>query len=124
MEFKVCFSLGLNIFYLIEYNALLSTLNILIGLLSPLVYPMAVCWDQYCFCYLKTTYMNMIFGDDAKIYNNSANVNILLIDLNKLVTWSKLWLLSFNIDKCRVIHYGRNNTNHTVTHILWIIRIF
>ena len=30
-------------------------------------------------------------------------------DLLKLVEWSHKWQLPFNQDKCKVIHYGRNN---------------
>ena len=29
--------------------------------------------------------------------------------LDKLVFWSKTWLLKFNNDKCKVMHFGKNN---------------
>ena len=32
-------------------------------------------------------------------------------DLNKLVLWSKEWLLPFNTDKCNILHFGKNNPN-------------
>ena len=51
-----------------------------------------------------------IFADDTKIYNSISNSDVLTDDLSKLVSWSdKWWLLPFNVDKCKVLHYGRNN---------------
>ena len=44
-----------------------------------------------------------------RLNNNSAIVNILQDDLNKLISWSKLWLLLFNIDNCKVITYIMDN---------------
>ena len=31
--------------------------------------------------------------------------------MNKLVLWSKEWLLPFNTDKCNILHFGKNNPN-------------
>ncbi len=50
-----------------------------------------------------------IFADDTKIYNSISNSNVLQDDLDKLLVWSRKWLLPFNVDKCKVIHYGRHN---------------
>ena len=30
-------------------------------------------------------------------------------DINKLVEWANMWQMSFNIDKCSVMHVGHNN---------------
>ena len=38
-------------------------------------------------------------------------VGFLKNDLNKLVLWSKEWLLPFNTDKCNILHFGKNNPN-------------
>lgn len=57
----------------------------------------------------------MIFADDTKIYNSDSNSNILQEDLNRLFAWSTDWLLPFNIDKCKVLHYGRNNNGINFT---------
>ena len=35
--------------------------------------------------------------------------NILQNDLNTLSQWTNDWLLSFNVDKCKVMHIGKNN---------------
>ena len=29
-----------------------------------------------------------------------------------LSKWSDQWWLIFNVDKCKVLHYGKHNTNH------------
>ena len=49
--------------------------------------------------------------DDTKIYNIVQDSGILKNDLDKLVLCSKEWLLSFNIDKCSILHFGKHNPN-------------
>ena len=34
---------------------------------------------------------------------------VLKNDLDKLVLWYKEWLLPFNIVKCNILHFGKNN---------------
>jgi len=51
-----------------------------------------------------------IFADDTKLYNSSSNHLLLQSDLDRLVSWSSMWLLPFNIDKCSVMYYGKQNT--------------
>ena len=53
-----------------------------------------------------------IFADDTKIYNSVNSYIILLEDLLALSKWSDQWLLPFNVDKCKVLHYGKHNTNN------------
>ena len=50
-----------------------------------------------------------IFADDTKLFNLSSNSSILQDDLNKLLSWSKKWQLTFNISKCKVLYCGKNN---------------
>ena len=53
-----------------------------------------------------------MFADDTKLYTNICNENdtdILQQDLVKLSDWSQKWCLSFNADKCKVMHIGPNN---------------
>lgn len=52
-----------------------------------------------------------IFADDTKIYNSVSNSDLLTQDLSSLLNWSDKWLLPFNLDKCKVIHYGKKNTS-------------
>ena len=49
------------------------------------------------------------FADDTKVYGR-ANTNAERIklqdDLNRLNEWSDTWLMPFNVDKCKVIHFS------------------
>jgi len=48
----------------------------------------------------------------TQIYNkvNSVkDIENLRTDLGQLISWSKEWQMLFNIDKCRVMHFGYNN---------------
>jgi len=52
------------------------------------------------------------FADDTKLFgivNNQNDSQILQRDLHKLTTWSHDWQMSFNVDKCKVMHVGRTN---------------
>ena len=50
-----------------------------------------------------------IFADDTKVYNNAHLSHIIQSDLDRLAFWSEKWLLPFNVDKCKVLHYGKKN---------------
>ena len=53
-----------------------------------------------------------LFADDTKIFraiSETADNTILQADIDKLLAWSNKWQLPFNIDKCKVIHFGQNN---------------
>ena len=56
-----------------------------------------------------------LFADDTTIYNTSSNSDILQEDINKLVEWSKMWQLKFNIDKCKILHIGNTNPRQEYT---------
>jgi hypothetical protein len=54
------------------------------------------------------------FADDTKLFRKVADnqqVEILRADLRRLCEWSEKWQMSFNIDKCKVMHLGHNNNN-------------
>lgn len=50
-----------------------------------------------------------VFADDTKIYNTSVNCTTMQQDIYSLQEWSEKWNLYFNVDKCKVLHIGRNN---------------
>ncbi len=55
------------------------------------------------------------FADDTKIYKNVSSaeaVQKLREDLEKLGNWANDWQMSFNTDKCSVIHLGNKNLKH------------
>ena len=52
------------------------------------------------------------FADDIKLYHRARNHDDKMErqeDINILVEWANKWQMSFNIDKCSVMHIGRNN---------------
>ena len=55
------------------------------------------------------------FADDTKmasIVDNQTQSHKLQDQLNALSQWSKIWQMSFNTDKCVVMHLGNNNMSH------------
>ena len=51
------------------------------------------------------------FADDTKIFRrvSSEDRGVLQRDLDRLVIWSEVWQMRFNVDKCKVMHSGRGN---------------
>ena len=49
-----------------------------------------------------------IFADDTKLFATTDQTT-LQEDLDNLMKWAELWELTFNVIKCKVIHYGQNN---------------
>ena len=53
-----------------------------------------------------------LFADDAKLYKDLQNLEdfeSLQVDLDKLCQWTIKWLMFFNVNKCKVMHIGKNN---------------
>ena len=50
-----------------------------------------------------------IFADDTKLFATTDQTITLQEDLDNLMKWAELWELTFNVIKCKVIHYGQNN---------------
>ena len=51
-----------------------------------------------------------LFADDTKIFRcieGKSDQSLLQSDLNSLSEWSNNWLLEFNADKCKSIHFGK-----------------
>lgn len=52
------------------------------------------------------------FADDCKLFNvvmNEQQQRVLQQDLFKLEDWCNKWLLTFNVKKCGVMHFGSKN---------------
>jgi len=50
-----------------------------------------------------------MFADDTKLYRtiwSPEDYLILQRDINVSLEWSKYWLLSYNVTKCKVVHIG------------------
>ena len=50
-----------------------------------------------------------IFADDTKIYAPTSEAAALQSDLDSVSEWARKWELQFNVDKCKVIHFGHDN---------------
>ena len=52
------------------------------------------------------------FADDTKFGDKvicTEDCDRIQDDLNKLIDWSEKWLMSFNTDKCKVMHISDKN---------------
>jgi hypothetical protein len=52
------------------------------------------------------------FADDTKMYgkvDTNKGIETLRKDLEALNEWSEKWQMSFNVEKCKVMHFGINN---------------
>ena len=52
------------------------------------------------------------FADDIKIYRvvkSADDIDSFRSDLYNLVSWSEDWQMLFNVEKCKVMHFGYNN---------------
>ena len=50
-----------------------------------------------------------IFADDVKMIVNPMQNQAIISDLNELCMWESIWLLNFNVEKCKVLHIGKSN---------------
>jgi ribonuclease P/MRP protein subunit RPP40 len=76
--------------------------------LQNLFYPRAIIDDDIISMILK-------FADDTKLIKLIATLEdaiTLQSDLAKMFEWSKDWQMLFNVDKCKVIHFGYYNIGY------------
>jgi len=55
------------------------------------------------------------FADDTKVYgvvDNQQQGQKLQNDLNTLGEWAVKWHMKFSVEKCKVVHYGRNSIGY------------
>ena len=58
------------------------------------------------------------FADDTKIAsvtNTLEQCQLLQEQIDALQKWAEIWQMSFNLDKCVVMHIGQRNNNHLYT---------
>ena len=56
------------------------------------------------------------FADDTKLYrvvDNHQDEQRLQDDLDSVCDWADEWKMSFNVEKCKVVHYGKGSTSFT-----------
>ena len=57
-----------------------------------------------------------MFADDTKVFTHirdQKDSDILQEDLDSLSKWSDRWQLRFNVEKCGIMHYGRQEFKTT-----------
>ena len=52
------------------------------------------------------------FADDTKLSHQQEDHHHIQEALDKLVVWADTWGMAFNTAKYKVLHIGRNNTEH------------
>ena len=55
------------------------------------------------------------YADDCKLLGKiekDGDLQGIQEDINSLQSWSKTWQMSFNYEKCKVMHFGRNYAEH------------
>ena len=55
------------------------------------------------------------FTDDTKLFckvGSDINCAKLRADVRKLYNWSEDWQMLFNLNKCKIMHFGYNNPNN------------
>ena len=66
------------------------------------------------------------FADDTKLFSriaSSKDADVLQRDFNSMHRWSVEWLMLFNAEKCKCVHYGHNNKHNSFKgHIDILIR--
>ena len=53
-----------------------------------------------------------LYADDCKligVVRNEDDLEQIQIDIDKLQQWAKTWQMSFNYEKCKVMHFGKKN---------------
>ena len=63
---------------------------------------------------MKSNIKNSIlkFADDTKVSGrvlNQSECSQLQEDINNFIKWSDDWQMSFNVAKCKVMHFGSSN---------------
>lgn len=62
--------------------------------------------------------MVKIFADDTKLYSPVHTADLrtkLQKNIDELLAWTDQWQILFNADKCKVIHFGKDNPCHEYT---------
>ncbi len=47
-----------------------------------------------------------------KDIKNEMDVQILQNDIDKIVDWTRKWLMKLNDNKCKIMHIGKSNLKH------------
>ena len=75
-----------------------------------------------CLCHVRFQQIQVfqvlfitLYADDSKLVGKAATPSdqqSIQTYLDSLERWANTWLLTFNVDKCHVIHFGKTNKHH------------
>ena len=76
-----------------------------------------VCWGPHLYLDMSAATADIVlkFADDTKIaqrIRNDEDRRSLQAALEGLTNWANLWGMSFNVQKCKVMHVGHANPGH------------
>ena len=60
-------------------------------------------------CFVRVTAIGTIVMIFSSVDTEDGFQNVQQ-DINKLLDWSETWQMKFNINKCKVMHIGRHNS--------------
>jgi len=64
------------------------------------------------------------FADDTKVYrvvDNQLDGHKLQNDLDSLSDWAIKWQMQYDVEKCKVVHYGKQSIRFTTSHTAWMV---
>ena len=79
------------------------------SVLGPLLFTMFL--NDWAMLKTNVRYGILIFPMIGIIRENENTISI-QHDINELQNWAKTWQMSFNYEKCKVMHFGRKNTEN------------
>ena len=59
--------------------------------------------------------LSELYADDTKLLKeieSEEDIHILQNDINRIVDWTRTWLMKLNESKCKVMHISRTNEKH------------
>jgi ribonucleases P/MRP protein subunit RPP40 len=59
-----------------------------------------------------------LYADDSKligVIEKEEDAIEIQKDIDSMQNWAKTWQMSFNYDKCKVMHFGKKNREQTYT---------
>ena len=78
-----------------------------------LIAPLVCNFNKISYWFLHGPFLK--FADDTKVFGKVSDPTdhfLLQDDINHLIEWSTNWQMLFNVDKCKVMHFGKKNQEY------------
>ena len=99
------------------------------SILGPILFVIFVFIYTYLYIFIFVIFINDIedgicgniikFADDTKLFckvSSDINCEKLRADHRMLYNWLEDWQMLFNLDKCKIMHFGYNNPNNIFSY--------